>query len=209
MVYILSSTPLTNARQLPMILQRFILEPIDFLVYDYLLFTSKNAVTAAQKISPSWRSVPSIVIGEATARKVEDLGGRVAYVASRFYGDDLAQEIVERFDPARRYLFLRPKVVATDLGGILRAKGFLVDERIVYETFCAPCHDRRPPPKGSIIIFSSPSTVRCFFRCFTWDESYRAYALGTKTAEALPEGIAYTLCQGRSLQECVDLILGQ
>ena len=209
MVYILSHSPVQGARRLPVITQTFFHKPIDFSLYDYLILTSKNAVLAAERISKAWREVPAIVIGRATAKRVEELGGSVAYVASQFYGERLAQELEESFDPKRRYLFLRPKVVSTDIASLLKKSGFVIDEEVVYETRCAACDELTPPPKGSVILFSSPSTVRCFFRCFGWDESYRAYVLGAKTASALPEGIEYRICQGATLQECVDLILSQ
>ena len=209
MLYILSSTPVKGATLMPVIEQRFFKKAIDFLSYDYLLFTSKNAVIAAERISDEWKRIPAIVIGNATAAKVEELGGRVAFVSTSFYGERLAKEISERFDPKRRYLFLRPKAVATDIADILEKKGFHIDEQVVYETRCVECQRVQAPPRGSIIIFSSPSTVRCFFRCFAWDESYRAYALGTKTAAALPEGIECRICEGNTLQECIDLILSQ
>ncbi len=205
MVYILSSTPVEGAKNLAVIRQRFFDLAIDFLSYDYLIFTSKNGVIAAQRISQDWKRVPSIVIGQATAQMVERLGGQVAFVASKFYGEELAKEIRQHFDPKKRYLFLRPKVVSSDLKELLEE--FSLEERIVYETQCVECGELEAPKRGAIIIFSSPSTVSCFFRCLSWDESYLAYALGKKTAAALPRDIEYRLCRGKTLQECVDLIL--
>ncbi len=202
MVYILSDTPVEGAKRLPVIEQRFFDEKIDFSSYDYLIVTSKNALLAAEKIDPSWKETPLIAISDATAKKALQMGAKVAYVGSSGYGDELANEIVRRFDPKKHYLYLRGKKVLSRLVPILKEAGFRVDERIVYETVCVECEGLEPPPKGSTIIFSSPSTIECFLRCFEWDESYKAVAIGKKTASFFPYQIA--LCPKPSLQEAVE-----
>lgn len=189
MIYILSDTPIEGAVRLPVIKQRFFTPQIHFCNYDYLIFTSKNGVKAAQKISEDWKKVPSLAIGEATAKEIEKCGGTVAFVAKEYYGDAMAKELKKRFSAKKRYLYLRPKAVSSNLMQILKEAGFLVDEAIVYETICVPCKELRAPPKGSVIIFSSPSTVRCFLKCFGWDECYRAIAIGKKTAKAFGKPI--------------------
>ena len=45
------------------------------------------------------------------------------------------------------------------------------------------------PQKDAIIIFTSPSTVECFFKNFVWDESYKAVVIGKTTQKYLPENI--------------------
>ncbi len=186
MVYILSDTPIEGAKRLPVIKQRFLDEKIDFTSYDYLIATSKNALLAAQRIDPSWKEVPLLAISDATAKKALEMGAKVAYVGKSGYGDDFAKEILGRFDPAKRYLYLRGKKVLSNLVSILQEAGFEVEERVVYETGCVECEGLKPPPKGSVIIFSSPSTIECFLRCFGWDESYKAVAIGKKTASFFP-----------------------
>ncbi len=184
MIYVLSDTQVEGAKRLPVIKQRFFTPNIHFLTYDYLIFTSKNGVRAAQNISEEWKRVPALAVGEATASEIRKLGGQVVYTAKSYYGDAMAQEIIKHFSPKKRYLYLRSKVVSSNLMQILYKAGFCIDEAIVYETLCTPCEELKRPPKGSVIIFSSPSTVRCFLACFGWDESYRAVAIGEKTAKA-------------------------
>ena len=186
MVYILSDTNVEGAKRLPVIKQRFLSQQIDFSSYDYLIATSKNALLAAEHIDPSWKEIPLVAISKPTAKKARQLGAKVVYVGKSGYGDKLAKEIIERFDPKRRFLYLRAKRVLSNLVSILQKSGFNIDERVVYETVCAECTELRPPPKGSIIIFSSPSTIECFLRCFSWDESYKAIAIGKKTASYFP-----------------------
>ncbi|MRJ03295.1 MAG: uroporphyrinogen-III synthase [Epsilonproteobacteria bacterium] len=195
MIYILSNREVEGAISLPLIEQYFLTPPINVEGYDYLIFTSKNGVVGIDRIDRRWRGIPALVIGAGTAAKVRELGGEVAYQARNSYGDLFAQEIGERFDPTKSYLYPRGRKVLSNLVPFLRERGFSIDEAIVYETRCLPCGHRPPPPPGSVIIFSSPSTIQCFFRCFDWDKSYRAVAIGEKTAAYFPYSIAVSPSQ--------------
>jgi len=190
MIYVLSNTQVEGAVRLPVIEQHFFSPSINFRDYDYLIFTSKNGVIGADRIDGAWKDIPALVIGEATAKEVERLGGKVEFVAKEYYGDAMARELQKSFPPQKRYLFLRAKEVSSNLTQLLKETGFDIDEAIVYETRCAPCDETKRPPKGSVIIFSSPSTVRCFLECFGWDESYKAIAIGKKTAKAFGREVA-------------------
>ena len=184
MIYVLSDTKVEGAVRLPVIKQRFFTPSIDFSKYDYLIFTSKNGVLGANNIDGAWKKIPALVIGEATAKEVERLGGKVAFIAREFYSHTMAEELKRSFPPQKRYLYLRAKKVLSNMVQSLQEVGFNIEEVVVYETICAPCDEAKRPPKGSVIIFSSPSTVRCFLECYGWDESFKAIAIGKKTAQA-------------------------
>ncbi|MRI82923.1 MAG: uroporphyrinogen-III synthase [Nitratiruptor sp.] len=200
-IYLLSPTPVPGAISLPMIQFHFLQPSIDFGRYNYLIFTSKNGVAAAQRIDPAWRQVPALVIGEGTAKAVERGGGIVAYVAQEAYGERFAQEIVSNFPRGGSYLYLRPRRVLFDLAAALAREGLMVEEQIVYETRCNPDPSLQAPPPGSTIIFSSPSTIKCFLKRFGWRQDYRAVAIGRKTASHFPYPIAISPTQ--SLQGAV------
>jgi len=203
----LSDTKIEGAGKLPLIEQIFFDKRIDFNEYDYLIFTSKNGVIAADKISNEWKEIKALAIGNATAKMVRKLGGKLAYKAKKFYGDEFAKEIAQNFDKNKRFLYLRAKKVLSNLTGILKNNGFKIDEEIVYETKCAECKNLKAPDKYSFIIFSSPSTVKCFFKCFKWDESYKAVAIGKKTASYIPSDIDYIVSSVQTLQGTVDFVL--
>ncbi len=205
-IYILSNKDIQGANKLPVIKQIFFKKDLDFKRYDYLIFTSKNGVLAAQNISRDWREIPSLVIGEATAKMVEKCGGKVAFTAKKFYGDEFAKEISKNFDKKSKFLYLRAKRVLSNLTSILVDRGFDVTESIVYETICEECKKLKKPSKNSFIIFSSPSTIECFFKCFDWDESYKAVAIGKKTATYIPSNIDYIISPSQSLRATVDFI---
>ncbi len=183
-VYILSSTEVEGAINLPVIKTLFFDAQIDMDEFDVLIFTSKNGVLGLEHLGINWKCKPSIVIGEATAKTVERLGGRVSYVANDSYGDELAFEITQKFRYLR-FLYPRAKTIASNLPEILRAKGATVSEAVLYETVCEPDITMQAPEEGAIIIFSSPSTVSCFFEKFGWKESYKCVAIGKTTASAI------------------------
>ena len=55
------------------------------------------------------------------------------------------------------------------------------------------------------IIFSSPSSVECFFKNYTWDESYKAVVIGKTTAKYLPSNVEYIISKETSIDVCIKL----
>jgi len=204
LIYILSEKKYKDASNLPVILIKHLSKKIDLTPYDALIFSSKNGVIAIDKLTEKWKDIPSYSIGSGTSKEIENRGGKIVYEARSSYGDDFAQEIKERLS-GKKALFLRAKVVTSSLNTILKDAGVLLDEEIVYETVCAECDSLTKPPKNSFIIFSSPSTIECFFRCFLWDDSYTAVVIGHKTASFMPSHVTYEMAPKQTIPSCVEL----
>ena len=202
-IYLLSPTPKPGVRHLPMIHFTLLPKTIDFSKYDGIILTSKQGVISLDEISEgAWRTTPAAAIGAQTAAEIEKRGGEVIYIASKAYGEVLAGELAERF-PGFRWLYARPKVVVSKIAADLREAGIEVDEAVVYETSCTRYTDAEKPAQGATLIFTAPSIVRCFFENFAWDESWRAVAIGHKTAQAFPEGVKPRISPSTSLDEAV------
>ena len=201
-IYILSEKKYKNTYNLPCIIISHIKKDIDLSSYDALIFTSKNGVEAIDNINKSWKILPSYSIGSGTSAVIRELGGNVVYEAKSSYGDDFAKEIKRRLG-GKRVLFLRAKKVTSKLNQILKENGVLLDEQIVYETLCNECENLKKPESGSCIIFSSPSTVKCFFKCFEWDSSYKAVVIGEVTLKALPKDIPFILSDKPNIPSCI------
>ena len=92
-IYLLSPLKKEETVSLPMIRFSLIDKPIEFSNCDTLMFTSKQAVVSTDKLDKSWKNYPSIAIGQATKRKIEELGGEVIYHPKEFYGEVLAKDI--------------------------------------------------------------------------------------------------------------------
>lgn len=182
-VYLLSSTKVEGAKNLPVIKTKFIDIDIAIDNYDVIVFTSKNGVEAVNRLGIDWKRKPSIAIGEATAEKIKSLNGRPSFVAATSYGDELAVEITKRFR-FLKFLYPRAKEIASNLPEIIRQKGSEITEVVVYETVCN--YDAlEAPENGSVIVFSSPSTVKCFIQKYGWNDSYKCVAIGKTTAKAI------------------------
>ncbi|MBN2768012.1 MAG: uroporphyrinogen-III synthase [Campylobacterales bacterium] len=202
MIYLLSQSKKDKVISLPVIETFGVVNSIDFKNYDTLLFTSKNCVEIVDAIDEHWKDLKIISIGKATTQKIKELGGDVI-LSSKGYGTSLVEDIATHFSHLK-ILFLRPKVVATQVGLNLKNFGVSIDEKIVYETQCVLYDMSKRPKKGSIIIFTSPSTVKCFLKSFSWDMSYKAIAIGTVTAKALPKGVDCIIPREPLIDSCVQ-----
>ncbi len=203
-IFVLSEKKFEGAKNLPVIVFEYYEKRLDLSPYEALIFTSKNGVLALDKISSQWREYPVYSIGSATSKAVRELGGEVVYEAKSSYGDNFAKEIKKRLKN-KRVLFARAKIVTSSLNTILKESGVILDEEVVYETKCNDCNKLQKPPSDSFIIFSSPSTISCFFKCFEWDESYTAVVIGEKTASFMPKKVSYILSKKQTIPACIDL----
>lgn len=203
MIYLLSVVKAEGTIPLPMISFTLMTNQIDFSHCDTLMFTSKQAVVSANEIDKSWKNYPSIAIGKATKEKIEALGGEVIYQAKNFYGEALAGDIVQYFS-SKKLLYLRPKEVSFDSKGYLEKHGIALEEQIIYETSCVEYFKEQQPPKNAIIIFTSPSTIRCFFKNFLWDESYIAILIGNATKEHLPNFCNFAVADEPLITSCIQ-----
>jgi uroporphyrinogen-III synthase len=171
--------------------------------YDLLLFTSKNSVYIIDDISQSWKNIPSIAIGEESAKVISKLGGNVA-LASSGYSRDLALQIKEKFTN-KKILYIRPKVVATDHMINLSQEGIAMNEVVLYDTVCKKYDISQKPSPGSVLIFTSPSTINCFIDNFNSLNGYKIVVIGTTTANALPCNIKYTMPKIPKIDECIKV----
>ncbi len=204
MIYILSEKIFDGAENLPCIMIEYKDKEIDIGNYEALIFSSKNGVYALDHINPSWRELPSYAIGSGTAAAIKNSGGKVVYEAKSSYGNDFAKEIRVALK-GKKSLFLRPVVVTSSLNRLLEEAGVLLSEEIVYETKCAPCDMLKKPESGAFLIFSSPSTIKCFFNCFSWDSSYQAIVIGDVTASAMPKDVSFRKSLKQTIPSCIEL----
>ncbi len=203
MIYLLSPLKKEGVVSLPMISFELVADKIDFSSCDTLMFTSKQAVVSANSIDERWREFPCIAIGGATKNKIEELGGKVIYHPKKFYGEALAKDI-EAFFSTKKILYLRPKVISFDSKAYLEKVGIDLEEQIIYETSCVKYTKEQKPKEGAVIIFTSPSTIKCFFKNFDWDSSYMAVLIGNATKEHLPDYCKYVVADEPLIDSCVE-----
>lgn len=203
MIYLLSPTAREGTLHLPMIQFETIGNSIDFTQSDTLLFTSKQAVKSVEMIDPNWKLLPSVAIGSETKKEIEKYGGEVIHASQSFYGESLVQDIAKRF-AEKRFLYLRPEKVSSDLKEMLSEKGIIISEQVIYQTRCIPYTAKDRPVKSACVIFTSPSTIRCFLKNFSWDESYTAIVIGEKTVKHLPTNAKYVVAAEPTIDSCIQ-----
>jgi uroporphyrinogen-III synthase len=202
-IYLLSPTLKEETVALPMIRFRRVAEKIDFSQCDTLMFTSKQAVVTADSIDKRWKNYPAIAIGGATKKQIESLGGSVLHYPASFYGETLSHDIINAFSD-RKILYLRPKEVSFDSKGFLGKAGIVLEEQVIYETGCIDYRVEEKPVQHAIIIFTSPSTIHCFLKNFSWDESYTAVVIGEATKVHLPENCSYAVADEPLISACIE-----
>ena len=201
-IFILSDKKVKWAKNLPVIEIQAIKQNVDFSNYDALVFTSKNAIYSIDIIDQTWKRKPSYAIAPQTAKVVKQLGGELKFVGKEKYGDEFAWEIVEKFKH-QKVLYIRGSKIVSDIVNILNSNDVICDELIIYETVCKEFNKEIKLPKNSTIIFSSPSTIKCFLKNVSWDESFKAISIGNTTAKYFPQNITPIIADTTSLASCV------
>jgi len=202
-IYLLSPLCRDDTIALPMITFQMVADTIDMSQCDTLMFTSKQAVKSADILNKNWKTIPCLAIGSATAKQIKDLGGTVLYQPKSFYGEVLSQDIIEKFKN-KKILYLRPKEISFDAKSFLSKSNIILDEQIIYETTCIEYEKNDTPRKNAIIIFTSPSTIHCFFKSFSWDESYTAIVIGKSTKNHLPDNVRYEVANEATIDACIS-----
>ena len=203
-IYLLNSDKYDDVINLPMIGINFFHKKIDLQSYDALIFTSKNGVRAIDKIDKNWIKKDIYSIGQGTSKEIKKYNANLVYTAKSSYGNSFALEIKERLKN-KKVLFLRAKVVTSKLNKILIEADIKLDEETVYETTCRAYEEEKLIDKNSIIIFTSPTTVNCFFKNFKWDKSYKAISIGKVTASFIPSYVNNIISEKQTIINCIKI----
>jgi len=204
MIYLFSDKAYEGVVHLPLFEICYDLTPLDTTSFDAFVFTSKKSVQALEEIQAVWKDKEAYAIGIGTASLIRHLGGHLVFTCKDSYGDAFAHQLIPLLQN-KSVLFPRAKEVSSSLFTILKDAHIHIKEQVVYETRCKTYPVSKTPPKDSKLIFTSPSTVKCFFKNFNWDESYKAIVIGTKTAAALPLHVKAFIAPEQSIASCLAL----
>ncbi len=143
-------------------------EALDLNGVQAILCTSANGVRALARASGE-RRVPLLAVGDATAARARAEGFDRVESAAGDVGD-LARLAAARLRPQNGpLLHVAGNVVAGDLAGLLRAQGFTVERRILYEARAAAALspaavDSLRAGAIAFALFFSPRTAAIFAR---------------------------------------------
>ena len=198
-IYLLSDKKVDGAISLPIFEVKYISSSIDFSKYDILIFTSKNAIYALDSFCDSWKDIPCVAIAPKTANILKTYGANLIFTGTSGHGDDFANELLPIIKD-KKVLYLRGSKVVSNLIEILQC-----DDIVVYETVCKEFTTKPTIPPYSAIIFSAPSTIKCFLENFTWDKTYKAISIGKTTAKYFPNYITPIISPKTSLESCIEI----
>ena len=201
-IYLLNNQKYSNVENLEVFQIKHIKSEVNVLNYDALVFTSKNAVYSLDSFNNDWKKIPSYVIAPKTAEVIENLGGNIAFIGITSHGNEFAQELINELKD-KKVLYIKALKTVSNLVGILKDNKINLDEVVAYETSCKETNIDLE--EDSIFIFTSPSSVECFFKQYSWKDSYKAVVIGKTTADYLPKNVDFIMSSETSVDECVNL----
>lgn len=201
-IYLLNEQKHEDVENLEVFQIEYIKSDIDLKKYDALVFTSKNGVKAINSFNQDWKNIPSYAIAQKTANTIIKLGGVVEFIGNSGHGNDFAYELKNVLKD-KKILYVKALKTVSNLPNILKENGIFLDEIIAYKTSCKKSNIILE--ENSIFIFTSPSSVECFFKQYSWKNSYKAIVIGKTTAEFLPSNINYEISSQTSVEECIKL----
>ncbi|MCT7609756.1 uroporphyrinogen-III synthase [Aliarcobacter butzleri] len=201
-IYLLNEQKHEGIENLEVFQIEYIKSDVDLKKYDALVFTSKNGVKAINSFNQDWKNIPSYAIAQKTANTIIKLGGVVKFIGNSGHGNDFAYELKNVLKD-KKVLYVKALKTVSNLPNILKENGIFLDEIIAYKTSCKKSNIILE--ENSIFIFTSPSSVECFFKQYSWKNSYKAIVIGKTTAEFLPSNINYEISSQTSVEECIKL----
>lgn len=202
-IYLISKTSHDSASDvihIPILSIVYLHPPIDFSRYDGIIITSKEGAKALGFYDIDWEKIDILCVGESTAQEVKILGGRNITIASG-YGESLL-EILENH--STRWLYLRPKMIASSWPSQARMMGKKIDEVIIYETSCNAQMKSIPIADDGVLIFTSPSSIECFLERYSFHPSHSVIVIGKTTQKALPSDIESYMADATTIDACVN-----
>jgi uroporphyrinogen-III synthase len=202
-IYLISKTPYEGVIHIPILKTFFFTPEIDFSRYEGLIVTSKQIFQALEPYPSVWKSLPIIAVSSPTADVFRAHGCTIAATANG-YGKEIIPILKNDFK-GFRWLYLRPKTVASEWAQSARDNGIWIEEAVMYETACNDAYPMSRIDPNGILIFTSPSSVRCFLKRYTIADTQRIVAIGTTTRSALDDAKEVLISPETSVASAVDL----
>ncbi|PLY05372.1 MAG: uroporphyrinogen III synthase [Arcobacter sp.] len=202
-IYLLSNHKYDDIENLEVFKIEYIPSMVDLSLYDALIITSKNAIYSLNSFNNDWKDIPSFAIAKKTAEVIKKEGGVVEFTGKTGHGNDFAKELIPLLRN-KKVLYVRALKVASNLVNLLKDYNIDVEELITYKTVCNKSLNAKIE-NYSTIIFTSPSSINCFFNKYSWNDTLKAIVIGKTTGKYMPDDIKYEISSETSLEECIKL----
>jgi uroporphyrinogen-III synthase len=134
--------------------------------YDWVIFTSKNAVRCFFSSYTLPIHVRIAVVGEKTKLALEEMGYHASFMPSAYVGEVFAIEFSQVVKNSQRVLFPKGDRARDVISTTLRSQGVFVQDIIVYKTeinrHMRPALIQAVSEGVDVVLFTSPSTVQGF-----------------------------------------------
>jgi uroporphyrinogen-III synthase len=203
-IYLISKTSHDNTVgviHIPILSIKFLQPKIDFSLYNGIIVTSKEGARALQNYDIDWQKLDILCVGESTASEISAMGGCNITVAAG-YGDSILEVLENQYN---RWLYLRPRAIASSWPQQARVMGKKIDEIIIYETTCNKTMKEIEIADNGVLIFTSPSSIECFCKRAKILPTHDVIVIGKTTQKALPPGIKSILGAQTNVDSCVQL----
>ncbi|MDD5051894.1 MAG: uroporphyrinogen-III synthase [Sulfuricurvum sp.] len=202
-IYLISKTPFEGVIHVPILSIEFLIPKINFTEYEGIVITSKQGILALKNYAVDWNSLKCIAISESTAEYARKAGALYVEIAK---GSGTSIPAVMSAEVRKgKWLYLRPKIIAAEWVDEARGLGIVIDEAIVYETSCNKEIVSYEIAKDGILIFTSPSSIRCFCVNHSIYPTHKIVVIGKTTQSALPLDIYSYLSPTPSVAAAVEL----
>jgi uroporphyrinogen-III synthase len=203
-IYLVSKTSHRDTAgvvHIPILTIAFLTPPINFDTYDGLIITSKQGALALSRYTPDWKKLRIVCVGDSTADVMREMGALHIDIASG-YGESI-WEVLKKYHG--KWLYCRPKMIASSWPQKAREAGFSIDEVVVYETSCNGATEKIDIADNGVLIFTSPMGIECFLQKYTFKPTHDVVVIGKTTQNALPLGIKSTRSEITSVESCVKV----
>ena len=201
-IYLFSLTKHDDVTHINTLHVEYFTPTIDFDTYDYLIITSKQVLEALKSYGDGWKSKAVLAVAAPTAKAVKATGGKLLEYGMG-YGDDLVK-IITSYPKEKKWLYLRAKEVASDFAAVCKSEGYNIDEVVVYETSCSEELLHVKVEDDATLIFTSPSSVKCFLKHHDMKPSHNIVVIGKTTAKAIPLHVKYKVANEPTMQSCIQ-----
>lgn len=200
-IYLISKTPYEGVIHIPILTISFFKPDIDFTCYDGIILTSKQSLIALERYDIQWEKLQCICVSEGTADAARKAGVLYLHVGDG-YGRSIP-ELMERENLEGRWLYVRPKVIASDWMKRVNPQ-ITIDEAILYETTCNDASAGKKIDENGVLIFTSPSSIECFLKYYTILPSHSIVTIGKTTRDAFKEAKEVAISPEPSIVSAVE-----
>jgi len=171
--------------------------------YDYIVVSSKNGVEALNLFLIDWQKIPVLCIGQQTAKKVMENGGKPEYIGINNTAYDFGFNVLEKVQ-RKRVLIVGSMFPSYDLNKFFLENRVKSKYEVGYEVKISNSKEIINKEEEIYIILTSPKYYNSFKINYGWRDTYVAICIGPTTYNSLPNDINKYISDEMSVESCIE-----